>query len=288
MGSLGMSVAKLKAVGKALASVIEEGPKPPRREIQNFPARDVRSYFHAAQNELHELRSLLPEMFGDFPDIGIEPEIEMASEPGKARPPNQYSRNQVLQLSREVRHMLDLATEGAPRGMHSILNAPRRVFISHGRAADWRVRKRGRGQLNSAVITWIVSACPTRRSGFDDVLGEADACSDSSSSRRSGCRLVPGGTWVRHRRGAGAGATAEFLRQRRRHGIRRRRCRRSGYGRCQRASPAALPRQRLPRSHHRTRRLQVRAGKRTRPHAGFGGRIIGMECRGKTYRGDQW
>lgn len=133
-----MSVAKLKAVGKALASVIEEGPKPPRREIQNFPARDVRSYFHAAQNELHELRSLLPEMFGDFPDIGIEPEIEMASEPGKARPPNQYSRNQVLQLSREVRHMLDLATEGAPRGMHSILNAPRRVFISHGRAADWR------------------------------------------------------------------------------------------------------------------------------------------------------
>ncbi|MEO8778253.1 MAG: hypothetical protein ABI389_06230 [Rhodanobacter sp.] len=86
MESLRIFVAKLKAVSKALEAVLELGPKPPMRQIQSFSTHDVGSYFCSAQNELINLRALMPQMFEDFPNIQTDGAVEMEAKPGESKP----------------------------------------------------------------------------------------------------------------------------------------------------------------------------------------------------------
>jgi predicted nucleotide-binding protein len=138
MGSLGQSIIKLKAIRKAVKSVLDDGPQPPLRQIQQFPQGHMGKYFHDARTELDALQVLLPEMFEEFPMFSTDASVKMTRQ-GKMGPPlpNQYSRAQVQNLLREVDRMIDIATESTPPATRSLVCAPRRVFITHGRAGDW-------------------------------------------------------------------------------------------------------------------------------------------------------
>lgn len=138
MGTLAESVIKLKAIRKALQSVLAEGAQPPQRPIQQFPPGKVGKYFIGAYTELTSLRGFLPAMFDDFPRFSTDGAVAMAKAPGEdSAPANHYSRSQLQNLLREVERMIDLASEGSPAAVRSLVSAPSRVFITHGHAQDW-------------------------------------------------------------------------------------------------------------------------------------------------------
>jgi predicted nucleotide-binding protein len=99
--------------------------------IQNFAAEDVGAYFEAAHTQLGVLRDRLPGLYADFPEIDPTPNVQMM----EPHPPR-FGRPQVEKLGRtidqlfEIRANSQLATPEAEREP--------RVFLSHGRAGDWR------------------------------------------------------------------------------------------------------------------------------------------------------
>lgn len=103
--------------------------------IQQYESRDVDTYFKGVSNAIDALRAGLPDLYDDFPNVNDLPEVEMANAIDGSKTPNRYGRKQVERLLRNVEHALEIRTNSELA--QPAAPAPRRVFISHGRAKDW-------------------------------------------------------------------------------------------------------------------------------------------------------
>lgn len=141
MTELALAMAKLAGIRKAILAVMDENVSRNRSGGHvltrgNYTPDLVKHYFHQSADLLNQLKQLLPDLYGDFQSIKTEPETEMAS-PGPDMPaPFHYSRSQAERLVRDIDQIFEIRanSELAQPKEQSIC----RVFISHGRSADWR------------------------------------------------------------------------------------------------------------------------------------------------------
>jgi predicted nucleotide-binding protein len=134
MNESAIAFAKLAGIRKVLQSLLDERVGHPSRPNLHFSTADVATHFESASRQGQILREKLPALFGDFPHLPSAPEMQMA--PGSAEPVR-YGRKQLDNLARWIDQAFEVRA-------HSELKAPsaspqdQRVFISHGRAPDWR------------------------------------------------------------------------------------------------------------------------------------------------------
>jgi hypothetical protein len=134
MNEVANAFAKLAGIRRALEAVLEERGRRSELPIQNFARQDAGSYFSGAAQQVQVLRERLPDLFGDFPVIETSPTTEMGPH---SKEPSRYGREQLLRLARAIDQIFETRSHSE---LASPSAAPRepRVFISHGRAIDWR------------------------------------------------------------------------------------------------------------------------------------------------------
>ena len=137
MANIGASMAKLAGIATAVESVLREtfGRGNMVQSKTNYKPIDVEHYFTQAAASLEVLRAELPDLFGDFILRQDGPETEMSMKDTAGNPVYHYSRAQVERLSRDISQIIEIRTNSGEST--SERQAPRRVFISHGRAKDW-------------------------------------------------------------------------------------------------------------------------------------------------------
>lgn len=126
--------AKLAGTHKAVKSVLDdtdEGKRRTGRSKRHFSSEEVLSYFECTAKQVDVLRSDMKDLFGDFDPINTEPECHMVDDM-----PKHFYREQLEYLVRTIDQIFELRA-------HSELavpvnDVPKRVFISHGRASEWR------------------------------------------------------------------------------------------------------------------------------------------------------
>jgi predicted nucleotide-binding protein len=141
MTELAIVMAKLAGIRKAIVAVMDENVSRNRSRGEvltrgNFPPDLVNHYFCQAADHLNVLKRLLPHLYDDFQGIKIEPETQMVSPEPNMPAPVHYSRAQTERLVRDIDQIFEIRA-------NSELAQPkeedvRRVFLSHGRSADWR------------------------------------------------------------------------------------------------------------------------------------------------------
>ena len=134
-------MAKLSGIQKALISVMNENVSRARssgdvKTRANFDPDLVQHYFTQAASLLEKLKELLPGLYGDFQSIKTEPETEMAPSGPEKKVVWHFSRRQVEKLSRDLEQIFELRANSELEQPKT--ESPRRVFISHGRSAEWR------------------------------------------------------------------------------------------------------------------------------------------------------
>ncbi|WP_111932347.1 TIR domain-containing protein [Paraburkholderia bryophila] len=126
--------AKLAGVVKAARQQLDEtkGTERAPRAQQAFAPGYVREYFESAHRQVEILRQQLPHLYGDFLPVYSEPAVPMQD--GK----NFYSRNQLSGLARSIEQIFEIRAHSELSSPASDAPKDHRVFISHGRASDWR------------------------------------------------------------------------------------------------------------------------------------------------------
>ena len=140
MSQMSILVAKLAGIRKALTDVMEENVSRHRGRGEvltraSFDPELVAHYFSQAAAHVEKLIELMPDMYGDFQAISTEPSLEMMAKPD-GTVPKHFSRAQTERLVRDIDQIFEVRANSEleqPRRQ-----APRRVFISHGRSNDWR------------------------------------------------------------------------------------------------------------------------------------------------------
>jgi predicted nucleotide-binding protein len=141
MSELSTVMSKLAGIGRAMDAVMSENISRGRDNGNvltrtNFEPELVSHYFMQAASCLDSLKNLLPDLYGDFHSIVVEPEMSMAS-PGNGQPAAlHYSRRQTERLCRDIGQIFELRANSELEQPKR--EAPRRVFLTHGRSDDWR------------------------------------------------------------------------------------------------------------------------------------------------------
>lgn len=131
MNQVTTSLAKLAGIRKNLQGVVDGPPGYKGYPAQTFAPSIVEANIKLAGAEIERLRKLVPELFSDFPRFSLEPNAPMADDDIF------YGRPHLQQIIRAIEQIFEIRA-------HSELTAPGsndtppRVFISHGRAGDWR------------------------------------------------------------------------------------------------------------------------------------------------------
>ncbi|MBB5408589.1 putative nucleotide-binding protein [Paraburkholderia sp. HC6.4b] len=134
MASVATTMAKLAGLKKAIDRTLTDSGSH-KVPIRIFSPDDVEAYFVGVANAVEELREALPDLYGDFPDVKEAPECAMTSGSDGQSRPNWYYRRQLERLSRNVDQVIEIRSNSELAAPATA--APRRVFISHGRAKDW-------------------------------------------------------------------------------------------------------------------------------------------------------
>ena len=135
------ATAKLAGIRLALTKIADENvsrvPGGPNRLLRsNFRPGDVAHYFFQAQAQLAVLKFERPDLYGDFQDLRVNPELKMSPTPGSGADDYHYDRPQLERLVRDIDQLFEIQAASTPALTQAL--KPRRVFITHGRAADWR------------------------------------------------------------------------------------------------------------------------------------------------------
>lgn len=129
MDDIGIAMAKLAGVRKGLKGALDSNGA-------RWPPHEVAGWFTGVNRQLETLRASHSDLFGDIQDIPVEPKAVSAME---GVPTGDFHKGQLQHLARtidevfEIRANCKLTMPQAVEPSH-----PRRVFISHGRAQDWR------------------------------------------------------------------------------------------------------------------------------------------------------
>jgi predicted nucleotide-binding protein len=142
MTAVSTALAKLSGIRKALVDVMHENVSRNRsagevRVRGNYPADQVRHYFLQARDQIEILKEQLPPLYADFQRLDAEPNTEMLPVPPATTAAKNYGRAQLERLVRDIEQVFEIRA-------NSELSPPKaspawRVFISHGRANEWRV-----------------------------------------------------------------------------------------------------------------------------------------------------
>jgi len=136
MGKVSVALAKLAGIRKAVEAILEHNASVPH--FVYFEVEEVGHYFSGAQNQLIVLREELPDLYGDFVDSPTSPAVEMSKHSEHDEAKWQYSQTQLHRLTCDIDHIFEIRanSELAPPAQRTV--PMRCVFISHGRAPDWR------------------------------------------------------------------------------------------------------------------------------------------------------
>lgn len=134
MSEVAVALAKLAGIRKAIHDLLNDTDRSPRRSVGQFPPSVVGPYFTGAVDQLGILQTQLPDLYDDFAPINAEPGVEM-SEGAEER--MQFRRSQLETLRRTIDHIFEIRSNSELAVPESNSPSPR-VFISHGRANDWR------------------------------------------------------------------------------------------------------------------------------------------------------
>lgn len=138
MDKVAIAMAKLAGVLSAIVDLLK--PVVVRASMAEnkfgFDASEAAQYFSSANAQISVLRKALPDLFDDFPDLEINPSLEIA---GAGQQRAAFSRAQLEGLCRAIRQVFEIRAnsnlgEIMPNGTKA---AKRKVFISHGRSRDW-------------------------------------------------------------------------------------------------------------------------------------------------------
>lgn len=134
-------MAKLSGIRKALVAAMNENVSRNRSggdvlTRSNFSPDQVEHYFTQAANHVDALKTLLPDLYGDFQNIETKPALAMADPAPNAPAPMHFSRAQVERLVRDIDQVFEIRANSELETPKP--TAPQRVFISHGRSNDWR------------------------------------------------------------------------------------------------------------------------------------------------------
>ena len=107
MNELSTVMARLAGIRKAVAAAMDQNVSRNRSAGQvltrtNFRPMEVGHYFRQAAAQVEKLKELLPDLYGDFRSIDIEPETLMTSSEQGIPPPLHFSRNQLDRLVRDI------------------------------------------------------------------------------------------------------------------------------------------------------------------------------------------
>lgn len=134
MDGIGVAMAKLAGIRTGLKQALEEtgrsGPK------TTWSPEEVGSYFSGTQTQLKALRQSHPDLFGDIPDVSGRPNATVIA---TGAPLGKFSRNQLSHLARTIDQVFEIrANCELTMPPASAKAQDHRVFLSHGRAQDWR------------------------------------------------------------------------------------------------------------------------------------------------------
>jgi predicted nucleotide-binding protein len=141
MSDVGIAMAKLSGIRKAVASALDErlvsrARTEPRR---TFESNSVGHLFSQAAVLIDRLRVLLPALYDDFQPISTEPSVEMYQPDTTLPKVFHYSRDQLELLARDIDQLFEVrANSELSQPVQQPSTDPKRSFISHGRSADWR------------------------------------------------------------------------------------------------------------------------------------------------------
>lgn len=132
--------AKLAGVRMAVVSAMSENVSRNRSggsvlTRTNFAPDQVEHYFRQAEHHLELLRKSLPALYAEFQVIETNPSVEMTSPRPDVPAIWHFSRAQMERLVRDIDQVLEVRANSALLAPKA--QAPRRVFISHGRSKDW-------------------------------------------------------------------------------------------------------------------------------------------------------
>lgn len=132
MNKVSVAIAKLAGVLKAAQGTIKSAYSEKGRPTQIFSPAEVKSYFESTSSQLLILRTELPDLYGDFAETEVEPKVKMSD---GAEFPYCYALGQIEKLARDIEQVFELRANSELAV--PVSEAPRRVFVTHGRANDW-------------------------------------------------------------------------------------------------------------------------------------------------------
>lgn len=131
-------VAKLAGIGRAVGACLEIKGDRTARPIQNFAVSEVGHLFSGAERQISLLRQELPELFGDFAEFVVEPQQQTVGLGLDSKQEMRYSRQQLERLARDIEQVFEIRANSELAAPATTTDQKKRVFISHGRAPDWR------------------------------------------------------------------------------------------------------------------------------------------------------
>jgi predicted nucleotide-binding protein len=134
---LSAAFAKLAGILKAVERLLVETLHPGSRPVIGFDPQQVRHYFESAFAQLTLLRSQRPDLFADFAELDTTPAREMGRMDAAGKPQHYFGRDQLARLVRDIEQIFEIRAN-SELVTPAVLLSKRRVFISHGRASDWR------------------------------------------------------------------------------------------------------------------------------------------------------
>ncbi len=134
MDGIGIAMAKLAGIRKAVSLALDEEKRGNARAT--WTIEEVMPYFVSMQRQMESLRNSHPDLFDDIPDVGCSPRAVQAVS-GVAS--GYFHRNQLEHLMRTIDQVFEVRancelTMPPPSAKADL----RRVFLTHGRAQDWR------------------------------------------------------------------------------------------------------------------------------------------------------
>lgn len=139
MSTTSIAFAKLAGILKAANSIVmDENARLGRRPTQSYRVHIVEHLFKGAEREIAVLRSALPDLYGDFPKIRVAPGFRAPAPSIGVEGEPLYSRDQLQKLATSIEQVLEVRAHSELAAPAQAQSALRRVFISHGRAPDWR------------------------------------------------------------------------------------------------------------------------------------------------------
>jgi hypothetical protein len=128
MDAIAISLAKLAALQKTVASWLE------RPTARYFDPAEVSEYFEAYGRHVAILKERLPDLYADVPERPFPTSSKTTDYEGRGY----IERPHLERLVRDIDYMFEVRSNSELQAPDAAAPGEVRVFISHGRAPDWR------------------------------------------------------------------------------------------------------------------------------------------------------